>query len=68
MIVLITFAILKQTASDPLSIRTSGLWQPMIFTISFAIFSIYLLVGLSQPMLCHSTLGPTRPVIFRAGV
>ncbi len=65
MIVTISFAILKKTVSHHLSIRAAGLWQPMIFTISFEIFSISLLVGLSQPVLCHSTLGPARPLIFK---
>jgi hypothetical protein len=68
MIVQIAFAILKKTAPFPLSIRALDLLQPIIFTISFVIFSIYLPVGFSKLILCHLTLDPTRSVIFRAGV
>jgi hypothetical protein len=37
MIVMISFATLKQTASHPLSLNASGLQQPMIVAISLAI-------------------------------
>jgi hypothetical protein len=53
---------LKQTFFT-IPIDASGLTAYESYNIS-----IFLLVGLSQPLMCSHPLGPARPMLFKIGV